>query len=267
MNWLLIGIGLVFVLGVIWGAWRGLIKVAATLVAAILSIVLVIFLNPYVSKAVKKWTPLDDMIEKKCVEIFLPSVSQEVLENADLSQLPLTEYQKQQLQNNTDLSSLGLGMDDIAGFLGEIPKDTQIKLIEDSELPEFLKTALLENNNSEIYGKLGVKTFPEYISTYASNVVVSILSFVITFLLVWILIRAFIAVADLLSFLPIIHGLNTAAGAVLGGVLALLFIWIIFLVLTLVCATDAGKPCLEMINESGLLRFLYEHNVLLKMLI
>ena len=131
----------------------------------------------------------------------------------------------------------------------------------------FLQDALLENNNSEIYNELQVKSFPEYVTAYVSDMVIRILAFVLTFVLVWILIQAFIAVTDLLSALPIIHSVDTIAGAALGAVLALIFVWLFFLVLTLLSTTDAGKHCIEMVNANGILTFLYEHNLFLNMLL
>ena len=266
MNGLAIAIGLIFLFGIIWGAFRGVIKVAAALAAAILSILLVTFLNPYVCKAIRKWTPLEQMIEEKCVEQFLPSVSLDSLAGVDLSGTPLAGYDLQELQD-TDLSSLGLDAGDVAELLGEIPKDTQIRLIENADLPDFLKAALLENNNSEIYDEMQVKSFPEYVTAYVSDVVIRILAFVLTFVLVWILIQAFIAVTDLMSALPIIRSVDTIAGAVLGAVLALVFVWVFFLVLTLLCTTNIGKQALEMVNENAILSFIYEHNLFLNMLL
>ena len=40
----------------------------------------------------------------------------------------------------------------------------QIVAIEGADLPDVFKNLLLENNNSEVYQKLGVTTFAEYVS-------------------------------------------------------------------------------------------------------
>ena len=45
------------------------------------------------------------------------------------------------------------------------------------ELPERLKDALLENNNSEVYEALGVSSFTHYVSRYLANSLINIISF------------------------------------------------------------------------------------------
>jgi len=263
MNWLLIAVIVVFLIGIIVGALRGFIRIGVSLLTTILTLVLVTFLNPYVSDAVIQFTPIDEMIKDECMEIFMPSFS---LEDVDLSQTPLADYGIESLEG-VDLASLGLEIEDLSSLIGEIPKDTQIRLIEDAEIPAFLKDALLEHNNNEIYEQLGVTSFPEYIATYIANTLISICTFVITFILAWLLVRSLAAVADLISHLPIIKGVNQIAGAGVGLIFALIFVWVGFLAITILYTTSIGEMCFEMISESAILTFLYEKNVLLGFLI
>lgn len=51
----------------------------------------------------------------------------------------------------------------------EVPKQMQIVAIEGADLPDVFKNLLLENNNSEVYQKLGVTTFAEYVSKYLQS--------------------------------------------------------------------------------------------------
>ena len=71
-NWLLIIVGVIFLISIVAGYVRGLLKIGISLLATVLSIVLVMFLAPYVSDALIKWTPADEMIEEKCMEMFMP---------------------------------------------------------------------------------------------------------------------------------------------------------------------------------------------------
>lgn len=263
MNWLLIAVGIIFLIGMIVGAVKGFIRIGVSLITTILTLVLVSFLNPYVSDAVIKFTPIDEMIEEQCIELFMPSIS---LEGVDLSDTPLAEYGVESL-DDVDLDALGLELEDVSSLLGEIPKDTQIKMIEEAQMPEFLKDSLLEHNNNEIYAQLEVNSFPEYVATYVANTIINICTFVITFILAWILVRSVAAVADLISHLPIIKGLNQIAGAALGFVFALIFVWVGFLAITLIYTTEIGNMCFEMISKSAILTFLYEKNILLGFLI
>ena len=56
---------------------------------------------------------------------------------------------------------------------------------------------------------------------------------------------------------------NHIAGGALGLLLALVIVWIGFLIMTLAYTTEAGSACFEMVEKSSILRFLYETNPLL----
>ena len=80
MNGLLILAGIILLVCVIVGLVRGFIKIVASLAATIIIIVLVVFLTSYVSKGILKVTPLETMVQEKCVELLTPD-----LEDMDLS--------------------------------------------------------------------------------------------------------------------------------------------------------------------------------------
>ena len=268
-NWLLIAVGVIFLIGIVTGFVRGFFKIGLSILSTVLTIVLMIFLNPYVAEALTKYTPIDDMIEEKCIEVFMPKLSDERLGKIDLSGTPLAGLNKEQL---TDLSSLdweSMGIDekDVLKVLGEIPKDEQIKQIEGSALPTFMKNAILENNNSEIYKTLGVTSFTEYIATYIAQMAIKLLSFLVTFLLAIIIVRALMAAVDIIGELPVLGILNHIAGGILGIAGALLFVWIGFLVITVAYSTAFGKSCFDMIESSQILTFLYNKNILLQKLL
>jgi hypothetical protein len=90
------------------GYVRGLLKIGISLLATVLSIVLVMFLAPYVSDALIKWTPADEMIEEKCMEMFMPQISADTLKNADLSGTSLGELNQDQLAESAPLYQIFL---------------------------------------------------------------------------------------------------------------------------------------------------------------
>lgn len=120
-----------------------------------------LFLAPHVGDAIAKYTPLDDVMQEKIIEAFLPDMSAESLADKDLSGTPLSNIPVEDIPKMTDLEweRLGITTGDIMKIFGDIPKDQQIKDIEDSTMPEFLKEMLLENNNTAIYEVLGWNHF------------------------------------------------------------------------------------------------------------
>lgn len=264
-NWLLIIVGVVFVIGIVAGCVRGFFRIGLSLLSTVLTIVLMIVLNPYVAEALTKYTPLDEMIEEKCIETFMPEIAVDALDEMDLSGTPLGGLTEEELANlkHSDWERLGITAQDVLKVIGEIPKDMQIKMIENSVLPSFLKDAVLENNNTEIYGEMNAANFTEYVAAYISRMVIKILSFLITFVLAFIIVRALMVAVDIIGELPVVGLVNRIAGGVFGVFAALLFVWLGFLVITLAYSTELGKTCFEMIESSRFLTFLYGKNVLL----
>lgn len=268
-NWLLIIVGVIFLVSIVVGAIRGFFKIGLSLVSTILTIVVVGFLTPYVGDALIKYTPADEMIQEKCMELFLPDVSAETLAGHDLSGTPLENIAPEDLKTLSDLDweRLEITSEDIQKIFGEVPKDQQIKEIEESAIPDFLKELLLENNNTAIYEELGVHSFVSYIAAYISRMLIHIVSFLVTFVLAFVIVKALMSAVDILGELPMVGAFNHIGGAVLGIVSGLLIVWILFLVIAACYSTEFGKVCFDMIGQSEALRFLYENNPLLAKLV
>lgn len=264
-NWLLIIVGVIFLVSIVVGYIRGFLKIGLSLLSSILTVVLVIYLSPYVADALQKYTPADEMIEERCVTAFMPDLSGSIFEGKDLTGTPFEKLDPDTKQNigSANLDKLGITDDDILKLIGEIPKDQQIREIENSMLPGFVKQLLLENNNSAIYEELGVISFPKYVAAYMSRMIINIASFLVTFILVIIIVKALMVAVDILGDLPVLGFVNHLGGAIVGLLTALLIVWLLFLIMTVAYATVAGSACFEMIEDSQLLTFLYVKNPLL----
>lgn len=264
-NWLLIIVMTVFIVCVVAGYIRGFLKLGISLLSTVLTLVIVLLLSPYVADALARYTPVDDFIEKKIVETFMPEIQADHISQIDLSGTPLENLTLEQLTdlNNLDWDMLGITYEDVLDVIGEIPKDIQIQQIENASIPQFLKDRLMENNNSAIYSELGVESFPQYVASYISRLVLQVVSFLVTFVLAIIIVKALMIAVDIIGELPVLGLANHIAGGALGMVLAVVIVWLGFLVMTLAYSTDAGAACFEMMEKSAVLRFLYDTNPLL----
>lgn len=226
MNWTWPGIVAVVFMAVscCMGFKRGFVREVVSMLCVVLSIAIVWFINPYVNDFIRENTPVYEMIQENCRD-FVETKGQG-------TKTPGRSEQK--------------------------------SILERLELPGFLTEEIEENNTVEVYRYLAAETFTDYVSGYLALVAVNGLSFLISFLLATILIRMVTWALDLLARLPVIKGVNKLAGGVLGGVKAVIFIWVAFLVLTILCNTAIGKTGLEMIEQDQLLSFLYEQNIFMK---
>lgn len=224
-NWLEITVG-VYLLGMIlYGHYKGLIRLAVSMVALAATLVIVHFAMPKITVFVKENTPVytwiaDGMKETMGIEEDLPDI--------------------------------------------QMPAEQRM-VIENLNLPDDVKQILLENNNSQMYEILGVDAFAEYIGNYLANLIMNSVGFVVLFLAVYILLHLIMKWLDLVARLPILYGMNHVAGAILGGIQGLFFIWIAALLITACASTSWASAVLSQIEASPWLSFLYHYNLVSKM--
>ena len=223
---------LIFLLFMIRGYRRGLIKSLASVISLAASVVLVSFVTPYVSQFLQEQTPVYTYVMEKCQESFTVSMDE-------------TEEKKETEKTGSQM---------------------QKRAIEELPIPDMLQNLLIQNNTEKIYRELAVNSFNDYVPKFMANLIMNIISFVLT----WVIVASFIWLAvmtlDVIANLPVIHGINQILGLVLGAVQALALVWIAFLVITIFSGTAIGKLLMEMIEKSFLLGKLYDGNVFLNFL-
>ena len=247
MNWLSMTVGAIFLICLIVGFMRGAVKIIVSLAATVVTLVLVWFATPYAADALAKYTPLDDMIKSQVVTTMANAASAQlggedqsgmdadsvrrVLNAAGVSEETLAQYgiSIDDIVNgnvtSSDLAQFGISGDLLDGLQGEegtamediitsaeIPRDLQISAIEGADLPDLFKSLLTENNNSEMYTRLGATTFAEYVGDFLAKLILNILAFLATFILITIIIRAIVFALDIVSDLPVLGGSIKPAG-------------------------------------------------------
>lgn len=224
LTWLGIAVLVFMVLACYIGYRRGFIKEVVSMFFLLLTVAIVWIINPYINQFVKENTPVYSLIQENCRELIS------------------TEVEEKQV----------------------IDSDGQKDLIENLSLPDFLKEDLKENNTAAIYKYLSVDSFTDYVAEYIACTVVNGITFLISFAFATVLIRIATYALDIIAKLPIINGANKAAGAILGLVKCLIFVWLAFLILTILCNTEIGKTGLALIEKDKFLNWIYENNIFVK---
>lgn len=226
ISWTWLGIAVLALIAAacIMGFRKGFVKEIVSVFFMLISFLLVWAVNPYVNTFVKEYTPVYDTIQDKCQTLV-----------------------SEQIGNKKTLD-----------------KEEQNQVMENMELPDLLKNALVENNTAETYRYLAVSTFTEYISDSLAVMAVNGISFLISFVLSAAVIKLLGFILNVLTKLPVINGINKIAGAAVGGIKCIIFIWIAFLVLTLLYNTTLGQQGMALIQQDAFLNFLYSQNVFVK---
>ena len=245
----------IFLLFMIRGYRRGLIKSLASVISLVASLALVSFVTPYVSQFLQEQTPVYTYVMERCQESFT---------------VTLDEADEKTAESETEEGDVSLkkenNNDTVGNVAGTISSQLQKNAIEELPLPSVLKNLLIRNNTEKIYKDLAVNSFNDYVPKFMANLIMNIISFVVTWLIVASFIWLAVMTLDVIANLPIIHGINQMLGLVLGAGQALVIVWIAFLAITVFASTAIGKQLMEMIEKNVLLNQLYNGNVFLKLL-
>lgn len=219
---------------VLYGHWKGLIRLAVSMLALIVTLVIVRFAMPYATEFIKENTSIYSWMVERMETAF------------QVEEPPKDEWPE-------------MSGDTSAAF--------QRRFIEEMELPEEIKELLIENNNSEVYRMLGVDAFAGYIGNYLAHLMLNFIGFVVLFLLVYVGLRLLAGALDLVARLPILSGMNQLAGAVLGGVHGLIYVWIFFLILTIFSRSALAGKLMPQIRSSVWLSYLYRYNLISRLVL
>ena len=140
----------------------------------------------------------------------------------------------------------------------------QQSLIESLDLPYEIEKFLLENDTLDRYKTQGENVIADYISTCLTDWIINGVGFVLLFILVSTGMHLLIWWLDIMARLPVISGINKLAGALLGGLQGLFFLWLFFLLVTAFSRTGWGAGLIRQIEASKWLGFLYHYNIVVR---
>lgn len=210
-NWLEIAVGLYLLGMVLYGHYRGAIRMAVCMAALAATFLIVHMAMPSVTAFIKNQTPVYGWMRENVEGALTPEESQS--------------------------SSLD-GM----------------TAIENLNLPQEILDSLYET--------FGVNVLIESVSDYVAGWMIHVTGFVVLFLAVYVVIHVMMRWLDVMARLPIVSGVNKIAGAILGGVQGLLFVWLILLLIHAFSRSSWAEMLLVRIEGSRWLSFLYHYNVL-----
>lgn len=213
MSWLFWILLIVLAIFVIQGFRRGMVRTAVSMVFFVIVIVVTSWLNPYVGDFIREKTDWQEEIQQGCKEIFFEEIEEQV----------------------------------------DISVTSQVEFIDELPLPESMKEKLVENNNAEIYRQLAVENFADYLSGYVAYGIINGIAFVISFVLTIIIVNLILYAVDILTELPVVGTLNRIGGMLIGLIQGILWIWVAFLVITLLCNTGVGAYLMELIKSDPVL--------------
>ena len=163
------------------------------------------------------------------------------------------------------INGISISMINVLGDVVNTPLPTieSLRELMGTVFPEFLVDAIFGASNSGMVGQI---TIAEYVTPLLTSFLLTIVSFIIVFILFKILFVAVKYFVDAITSLPILKQMNKLLGFFMGILKALIFIYIMFSVLSLFQTLELFQPIFKGIEDSYLTKFMYNNNVILMLL-
>ncbi len=227
--YLLTGVLIVLVIGAVRGYMKGFLRLAVWFAGLIAALFIVTKISPYVSDFLIENTSLNDKVKAKII----------------------TAYEDEQSKDDPGMDSIG------------DPQENDT--IDSFGFPELISDSLKTNNKSEIYEKLAVTLFSEYIAGYLSELSIKAGTFVGLFILLALAELILILAIKILEKIPVLRTFNRLLGMASGITLSLVFIWIFFIAVMMFFGHSFGTWVFAQVKASRFLTYLFNNNILFEL--
>lgn len=229
--YLLAAVIIILIGGAIKGYKKGFLRLAVWFAVLIASLFIVTKISPYVSQYLVNNTGLYNDVREKII----------------------TAYEN---RNET-----------IPSGEGEVPGNERENFVIDSfGFPDLISDTLKTNNTGEIYNKLAVTVFRDYIAGYLSALAIRAGTFVGLFVLLAVIWFILITAIKLLEKIPVLRTFNRLLGMAMGITLALVFVWVFFLATMMFFGHTFSGWVFAQVRASRLLSYLFNNNILFELI-
>ena len=163
---------------------------------------------------------------------------------------------------------LGTAGEELAQIEDTEDAETAVKVGEMMGLPSFLMNFLDEKLEKQAEAVETMKNDALAVLTDAvTEMILKIVSILLLFAVVRVGVFLLLRLLDLLFKLPVLHGINSFLGMLIGAVNGLLIVFILCALLTLLVPTDSMSALGEVIDKTLLVKYFYNNNLLIELFI
>lgn len=235
-NFLLVMIVAILLGMAVIGYRKGLIKMVVSVLSVLVTLVLVVTLQPEISSMLKE-TQIYEKLKTQTTMVIHDKVY-EKLEQGDL------------WRETDNLEALTNELLERMNIPGEIQE-----FLKDSILKTNIQGTTMEGIANELSTQIGEKL---------ADLVLDCGVFAVSYFLILACVKLLFGAVNLISYFPLIHGANKIAGFVLGLAEGVCIVWVFFLLLTTMGGPELDETLFPQIQGNPLLSFLYENNLLMK---
>lgn len=163
--------------------------------------------------------------------------------------------------------SQGLNLSNLLEKLEQTAGQSQTNIINRIQIPDFLKGALLENNNSVVHALFETEQLQDYIASYIANICLNVISVVVVAVALYVIMKLFLKALNIVAEIPLISTVNRLCGFMIGGAKGVFIIWFLGIILTFFYYHEIFQQVFILLEKSHLAAFLYHNNLLLFMVL
>ena len=213
------------------GYRKGFLRIVYSLVSWVIVLTFVTVATPYINTYLMEHTTLYEKIEQQCSEQIKRSVEEKQ-----------RSIQNESSPDNQKLSQFGIMLPD--SVVNDI----------------FEKTG---NMAGEIIEQSGLY---DEIAKQIAEFVVEGIAFLIALVAAWTIVHVIARALRIVSRIPVLSGVNRTLGVFAGGIYGLILVWIGFYMIAVTSTSEMGSALVACIYQSRLLKYLYENNVILTLI-
>ncbi|MBO4890513.1 MAG: CvpA family protein [Lachnospiraceae bacterium] len=226
---LLIIVLAVLLFGAVKGYRRGFLRLAVWFAGLIAVLFIVTKISPYVSDFLIKNTSLYDNVRQRIIVAY---------EEKNANDIPDDSFRGDEREN---------------------------RVIDSFGFPDLITNSIKSNNTSEIYDRLAVTLFKDYISGYLSALSIKAGTFVGLFVILAIIQCVLFLAIKILEKIPVLRTFNRLLGMATGITLALVLVWVFFIAVMMFFGRSFGAWVFSQVKASRILTYLFNNNILFEL--
>lgn len=139
----------------------------------------------------------------------------------------------------------------------------QTEYIESLSVPYYLRTALMENNNSRVYEYFQTENFQEYIQKFFAYIILCIVSFLVSLLITLGIVAFVFRVTGISRYIAGEKSSGKIGGVILGALFGIIIIYMLLASVLLFMDTKPGMILYSQVKASKILNYMYENNIII----
>lgn len=138
--------------------------------------------------------------------------------------------------------------------------------LEKLAIPEIVKNCVRSGNAGAQELQGDITDYTEYVTNYLTDMAMRGIAYLVTVLFMLLIVLIALALSHMMSGIPIVGGIDKWGGVIFGVIQALLIVWVGMLIVTILSPFSWASQTNSLIEDSGILRFLYSKNIFLRII-